>query len=75
MIERPFATFISINCCSAYLFGQYHDAVKNGELAEKYLDSAFGVFGVTLINFFTSLSRLALFAQALLLKRLKSSVK
>ncbi len=45
-----------------YLFGQYHDAVKNGELAEKNLDSVPGVFGGTLINFFTSLSRLALFA-------------
>ncbi len=45
-----------------FLFGQYNEAVKNGELAEKYLDSAPGVFGVTLINFFTSLSRLALFA-------------
>jgi PAS domain S-box-containing protein len=45
-----------------FLFGQYNDAVKNGELTEKYLDSAPGVFGVTLINFFTSLSRLALFA-------------
>jgi PAS domain S-box-containing protein len=45
-----------------YLFGQYHDAVINGELAEKNLDSVPGVFGVTLINFFTSLSRLALFA-------------
>jgi predicted ATPase len=44
-----------------YIFGQYHDAVKNGELAEKYVDSITGVFGVTQINFFTSLSRLALF--------------
>jgi PAS domain S-box-containing protein len=45
-----------------FLFGQYHDAVKNGELAEKNLDSIPGVYGGPLINFFTSLSRLALFA-------------
>jgi len=45
-----------------YIFEQYHDAVKNGELAEKYMDSVPGVFGVPLIYFFTSLSRLALFA-------------
>jgi PAS domain S-box-containing protein len=45
-----------------YIFGQYHEAVKNGELARNYLDSAPGVFGVPLVYFFDSLSRLALFA-------------
>jgi PAS domain S-box-containing protein len=47
-----------------YIFGQYHEAVKNGELAEKYLDSVTGAFGVPVIYFFNSLSRLALFFES-----------
>jgi len=47
-----------------YIFGQYHDAVKNAEMAEKYLDSVIGAYGVPLVNFFDSLSRLALFFQS-----------
>jgi PAS domain S-box-containing protein len=45
-----------------YIFGQYHEAIKNGELARNYMDSAPGVFGVPLVYFFDSLSRLALFS-------------
>jgi len=47
-----------------FMFGQYHDAITNGELAEKYLDSVTGAFGVPLINFFNSLSRLAIFVES-----------
>jgi PAS domain S-box-containing protein len=64
-----------------YIFGKYDDALKNGKLAEKYLDSVTGVFGVTLIHFFISLSRLALFdsssfpEQAKIKQKVKTSQK
>ncbi len=43
-----------------YLFEEYSDAVKNAELAEKYIDAVAGAFGVPLLYFYDSLSRLAL---------------
>lgn len=46
-----------------YIFGQYQEAVKNAELAEQYLDSVIGAYGVPLVYFFDSLSRLALFSE------------
>ncbi len=48
----------------SYLFERYDYAVESGDMAEKYLDSAPGVFGVTLINFFSSLSQLALYEKS-----------
>ena len=58
-----------------YTFEKYHDAVKSWELAEKYLDSVTGVFGVPLLYFYTSLSRLALFESSSAAERIKIKQK
>ena len=47
-----------------YIFGEYHEAIINGELAAKYLDSVIGAYGVPLVYFFDSLSRLAVFFES-----------
>lgn len=48
----------------SYLFCDYSRAVKNGIMAEKYLDSVIGMFVVPLFFFYDSLNKLALFDTA-----------
>jgi GAF domain-containing protein len=64
-----------------YLFRAYPQALENAALAEVYSDNAIGAFAVLLLNFYDSLTRLALCAdssqaeQKKLLKKVKANQK
>ncbi|MBW4476176.1 MAG: AAA family ATPase [Tolypothrix brevis GSE-NOS-MK-07-07A] len=49
-----------------YLFGDYHQAVENATLAEKYLDSSTGQPIVPFFHFYDSLAQLALYSNVIL---------
>ncbi|WP_318781211.1 ATP-binding protein [Amazonocrinis nigriterrae] len=47
-----------------YLFAEYAQGIENAKLAQNYLDYMLGFFGVTLFNFYDSLTQLAVYSDA-----------
>ncbi|MBW2737261.1 MAG: AAA family ATPase [Deltaproteobacteria bacterium] len=64
-----------------YLFCDYIEAIKNGELAKKYLDGVGGIVVVLIFFFYDSLARLAVFhdsslsEQRIILKKVAANLK
>jgi PAS domain S-box-containing protein len=64
-----------------YLFGHHESAVKNAQLAEKYIDNAKATLADSLFYFYDSLARLALYPsvqkpeQSLILKKVAANQK
>jgi len=57
--------------CLCYLFGQYQEALKNAELAEKYVEGGLGTLIIPQFHFYDSLSRLAVYSNETIAEKKK----
>lgn len=63
--DRPAVYHLHINkLILCYLFGEYHQAIINAEIATQYLDGVPGIYIVTLLPFYDSLARLAVYFES-----------